>query len=318
MPDRTRYAVVGYRVEGSVVNTTVQLPASQTTYIASGAPNNNFGGLSFMNLGWAQSGANAMRMLVQFDLRQLPANAQIDRARFFVNQSAINPANDSNAMSFRAQLMQQNWNANTATWNNANFLGGLAFPLGEIPPALGWITGDATGVVRAWDSGEPNRGLIITGDERPNPARFRQFFSRAVPASAPYLEVDLTVNCDTAPPVATMTPLPSISPGEFRAFWSAVDPNQPGCPASGVAWFNVRYRIDGGSWVNWRNQTPTDSFTFRGWAPNNSFVEFQVQAADNAGNRGPGVRALPHASTRNHPSPRSTPCRNTLSSPTST
>ena len=60
------------------------MPAAQTTYIASGAPNNNFGGQSFMNLGWAQSGANAMRMLVQFDLRQLPANAQIDRARFFI------------------------------------------------------------------------------------------------------------------------------------------------------------------------------------------------------------------------------------------
>jgi hypothetical protein len=287
MPDRTRYAVVGYKVEGGVVNATVLLPATQTTYIASGAPNTNFGSQSFLNLGWAQSGANAMRMLVQFDLSLLPANAQIDRARFFINQSAINPTDDSQAMSFRAQLMQQSWNANTATWNNANFLGGLAFPLGSIPPALGLITGDATGVVRAWDSGEPNRGLIITGDERPNPARFRQFFSRAVPALAPYLEVDLTVNCDTAPPVAQMEPLPAISPGEFRAFWSAVDPNQPGCPASGVAWFNVRYRIDGGSWVNWRNQTPNPSFTFRGWAPNNSVVDFQVQAADNAGNRGP-------------------------------
>ena len=60
----------------------------------------------------------------------------------------------------------------------------------------------------------------------------------------------------------------------------------PGCPASGVAWYNVRFRVNGGSWVNWRNQTPTDNFGFRREAPNNSVVEFQVQAADNAGNLG--------------------------------
>ena len=286
LPDRTRYAVIDSRFEGNSVNATVQLPASQATYIASGTPNSNFAGSSVLNLGWRQGGSDAMRMLVQFDLGPLPANAQINSARFFINQSLITPPGDNQSMAFRAQLMQQAWNANTVTWNNANFLGGTAFPLGNIPPVTGWITGDATGVVNAWDSGEPNRGLIITGDERPSAGRWRQFFSRSIPSLAPYLEVNFTVNCDTAPPVTTMDPLPTFVPSEFRVNWSAVDPNQPGCPASGVAWYNVRYRINGGSWVNWRNQTTSPTFTFRGWAPNNALVEFQGQAADNAGNRG--------------------------------
>ncbi|MCB0043696.1 MAG: DNRLRE domain-containing protein, partial [Caldilinea sp.] len=159
MPDRTKLAVIDYSVEGNAVNARVQLPVSQATFIASGFPTSNFSSSSFLNLGWDRNGNNAMRMLLQFDLSSLPANAQIDSASFFINQSLITPSNDSQSMSFRAQLMQQSWSAGTVTWNNANFLGGTAFPLGNIPPVAGWISGNATDVVRAWDSGEPNRGL---------------------------------------------------------------------------------------------------------------------------------------------------------------
>ena len=286
LPDRTQYAVIDYTREGNIVNATVQLPASQATFIASGAPNTNYGNLAQLNLGWDQSGPNAMRMLLQYDLSQLPSNVQINSASFFINQTLINPSGDGRAMDFRAQLMQQNWNAGSVTWNNANFLGGTAFPLGSIPPAIGWISGGATDVVRAWDSGTPNRGLLITGDETASLGRWRRFNGRQISALAPYLEVNFTGNCDTAAPVATMNALPTFSPSEFRVFWSAFDPAQPGCPASGVAWYNVRFRVNSGSWVNWRNQTPTDNFGFRREAPNNSVVEFQVQAADNAGNLG--------------------------------
>jgi hypothetical protein len=286
LPDRTQFAVLDYTVDGSSINATVQLPASQATFIASGAPDTNYGNLAQLNLGWDQTGPNAMRMLLQYDLSQLPSNVQINSASFFINQTLINPSGDSRSMDFRAQLMQQNWNAGNVTWNNANFLGGTAFPLGSIPPAIGWISGGATDVVRAWDSGTPNRGLLITGDETASLGRWRRFNGRQISALAPYLQVNFTGNCDTAAPVATMNALPTFSPSEFRVFWSAFDPAQPGCPASGVAWYNVRFRVNSGSWVNWRNQTPTDNFGFRREAPNNSVVEFQVQAADNAGNLG--------------------------------
>ncbi|HHW85141.1 MAG TPA: fibronectin type III domain-containing protein [Chloroflexi bacterium] len=286
LPDRTQYAVIDYTVEGNIVNATVQLPASQATFIASGQPDTNFGGLAQLNLGWDQSGPQAMRTLLQYDLSPLPSNVQINSAAFFINQTLINPPGDGQSMDFRAQLMQQNWNAGSVTWNNANFLGGTAFPLGSIPPAIGWISGPATDVVRAWDSGTPNRGLLITGDETPTLGRWRRFNGRQISALAPFLEVNYTGNCDTAPPVATMNALPTFSPQEFRVFWSAFDPAQPGCPASGVAWYNVRFRVNGGGWVNWRNQTSTDNFGFRREAPNGSTVEFQVQAADNAGNLG--------------------------------
>ncbi|MFZ1768431.1 MAG: DNRLRE domain-containing protein [Caldilinea sp.] len=286
MPDRTKYAVVGYRLEGDGLHATVQLPASQTAYIASGAPDSNFGGDAFINLGWDQVIYNAMRVLIQFDLGSLPANAQINNATFYINQSAITPAGDGQGMSFRAQFMQQAWNASSVTWNSANYLGGQSLPLGDIPPAVGWIEGGATDVVKAWRSGQPNNGLLITGDETANLGRWRQFYSRSIPALAPYILVDYTVNCDTAPPVATMGAPRSFEPAEFVVSWSAFDPEQPGCQASGVDWYNVRYRINGGGWSNWKDQSTSTSNTFKGWAPNGALVEFQVQAADRAGNLG--------------------------------
>ncbi|MBE2237022.1 MAG: fibronectin type III domain-containing protein [Caldilineaceae bacterium] len=286
MPDRTKYAVVDYRIEDDAIHATVQLPASQTAFIASGAPDSNFGGDAFINLGWDQVIYNAMRVLIQFDLGPLPANSQINKATFYINQSAITPPGDGQGMSFRAQFMQQSWSASNVTWNNANYLGGQSLPLGDIPPVIGWIEGGATDVVKAWRSGQPNNGLLITGDETPNLGRWRQFYSRSIPALAPYILVDYTVNCDTAPPVATMGALRSFEPAEFVVSWSAFDPEQPGCQASGVDWYNVRYRINGGGWSNWKDQSTSTSNTFKGWASNGALVEFQVQAADRAGNLG--------------------------------
>jgi len=286
MPDRTQFAVVSYEVQGDTVNATVQLPASKSTFISSGQPNSNFAGLSTVSLGWDQSSYNAMRTLVQFDLGSLPSNAQINTATFYINQSLINPSNDGSAMDFRAQFMQQSWNASSVTWNNANYLGGDSLPLGSIPPVIGWVSGGATDVVKAWDSGRPNYGLIITGDETPSRGRWRQFYSRSIPQFAPYILVNYSANCDTAVPVSSMGALSSFKPAEFLVKWSAFDPDQPGCKASGVAWYNVRYRINGSGWTSWKNQSSSTENYFKGWAPNGAMVEFQVQAADRAGNLG--------------------------------
>ncbi|MCL4828804.1 MAG: fibronectin type III domain-containing protein [Caldilinea sp.] len=287
MPDRTKFALLDYEVNGDSILARVQLPASQTTFIASGQPNTNFAGGSTIDLGWDQRAYNAMRILIQFDLGALPANASIRSATFYAYQSYINPPGDGQGMDFRAQFMQQSWSASSVTWNNANYLGGQSLPLGTLPPVIGWISGGATEAVNAWRSGQPNNGLLITGDETPARGRWRQLSSRAIPQLAPYLLVEYEQgSCDTQPPIATMNALPSFEPSEFRVEWSAFDPDQPGCRASGVAWYNVRYRINGGEWVNWKNQSTATSQHFKGWAPNNSLVEIQVQAQDHAGNLG--------------------------------
>ncbi len=144
--DRTQYAVLGYRVEGDTVHATVQLRATKSTFISSGRPTQNFSGLANMNLGWDQPNSyNAMRILVQFDLSPLPANAQIRNATFYAYQSYINPPGEGQGMDFRAQFMQQDWSESSVTWNNASYLGGDSLPIGTLSSSVGWISGAATG-----------------------------------------------------------------------------------------------------------------------------------------------------------------------------
>ena len=258
--------------------------ASQDTYIASGYPTYNFGGSANLNLGWQAGGSNAMRILIQFDLSKIPANAQISRATYHIYQSNVNPPNDY-AMDFRAQFARQGWSEFGANWNNAASIGGDAMPLGSIPGAYGWQQGEATNAVRDWVSGRrPNNGMLITGDEVPGRNRSRGFYSRQQAGYGPYMVVQYTTECDTVPPVAYVVGLPAYSPGLFLVSWTGQDYAPSGCRPSGIANYDVQYRVNGGAWVNWKNRTTATSNHFKNYAPDNAFVEFRARATDNVGN----------------------------------
>ena len=281
-PDSTAPAAAD--APGAVTQTVV-LPARQDAYISSAFPNQNFGSAPNLNLGWQIGGQEAMRFLLQFDLASIPRNAVINSARWELFQTQVVPVGDGN-MDFRAQFLTQGWSESGVTWNNANFLGGDSLPLGSVPGTIGWQSGDARGVLQAWLSGaQPNFGVIITGDEVPSRGRWRAFRSRET-SDAPRLVVDFTTNCDTVPPTATVQALPQFSPGEFRVFWSGQDFAPSGCQPSGIANYDVQYRINGGSWVTWRTRTESTDFAFRNLAPNGAFVEFRARATDRAGNIG--------------------------------
>ena len=271
--------------DATTASQTVTLTARQDAYISSAFPNTNFGSAPNLNLGWQVGGQEAMRILVQFDLSSIPRNAVINSARWEMFQTQVVPVNDRN-MDFRAQFLNQSWSESGVTWNNANFLGGDSLPLGSVPGTIGWQSGDARGVVQAWLSGaQSNFGVIITGDEVPSAGRWRAFRSRET-SDPPRLVINFTTNCDTVPPTATVQALPRFSPGEFRVFWSGQDFAPSGCQPSGIANYDVQYRINGGSWVNWRTRTTGTDFGFRNLAPNGAFVEFRARATDNAGNVG--------------------------------
>ncbi|MBK8049784.1 MAG: fibronectin type III domain-containing protein [Anaerolineales bacterium] len=273
------------RMPDGTLNTTITFVASQDAYLSSAFPNTNFGGTQNLNVGWQQGGQEAMRMLMQWDVNSIPRNAVINWANYQIFQTQWFPTNDGN-MDFRAQYMRQAWNESGVTWNNANFLGGDALPLGSIPPTFGWQQGSATTVVSAWVSGQmPNFGLLITGDETPSRGRWRIFSSRET-SNSPRLQVNYTVNCDNVPPTASIIPLPNFSPGSFEVSWTGQDFAPSGCAPTGIANFDVDYSINGGSWVSWQSRTTRTSATFNGFAPNGANVQFRVRATDRAGNRG--------------------------------
>jgi hypothetical protein len=267
----------------------------QDAYISSAFPDANFGRTVNLNLGWQLNGQEAMRILLQFDLSAIPRNAVINSARWEMFQQGVIPVNDRN-MDFRAQFLTQSWDETRVTWNNANFLGGDALPLGSVPGTIGWQNGDARRVLEAWLSGaQANNGVLITGDEIPSNGRWRNFRSRET-NDAPRMVVTFTTNCDTVPPTATVQALPQFSPAEFRVFWTGQDFAPNNCQPSGIANYDVQYRINGGSWIAWRTRTEGTDFGFRNLAPNNSFVEFRARATDRAGNVGQ-FTSVPQAST---------------------
>ena len=278
-------AVAPVTILPGAVTRTFTLEATQDAFISSAFPNTNFGSTQNLNLGWQSNGQEAMRILLQFDLSAIPDNAVINSARWELFQTQSIPVNDGN-MDFRAQFMTRSWNETGVTWNNANFLGGQSLPLGSVPSNVGWQSGDARTVVQAWLSGgQSNLGVLITGDEVPSRGRWRSFRSREA-GSPPRLVLDVTVNCDNIAPTATVQALPQFSPGEFRVFWSGQDLAPSGCQPSGIANFDVEYRINNGTWTNWKPRTTSTDTAFRGIAPNGARVDFRVRATDNAGNRG--------------------------------
>lgn len=264
-------------------NTVLQIWVSKDTYISSAYPNTSYGGLTTTKIGYEAGGAEAARILLQFDLSPIPTNATINSAQFQYYLAESRPASDS-PMGFRAQFMNAPWNEYSVTWNNANYLGGTSLPLGEVPSTIGWHSSDGTAAVQAWHSGvQPNYGVLITGDEGPSRNRSRLFYSREQSAFSPLLVVDYTISCDTRPPVAAVKSLPDYSPGSFVVAWSGSDTAPAGCIPTGIAYYDVQYRVNGGNWVAWRSQTSDTSATIQSGA-NGSLYEFRARAVDKSGN----------------------------------
>ena len=268
---------------GNSLRTVKRIYSNADLYMSSAFPNQNFGRLSTLNLGYQRGGQAAMRIAIRYDVSSIPRNARINRATYGILQQSVNPFPD-NAMSFRAFLMTVGWSENSDTWATLNNRGGQSFPLGSVPANPNtWVQGDITGPVAAWVNGsQPNNGLLIIGDETVSSGRWRVFLSRES-GSAPFIDVDYTVQCDTLPPVTSFHGLPQFVNSPFGTTWGGQDRAPSGCTPTGINRYDTWYRINGSSWQLWREQTQrTDSEFTR--AGNNDRVEFRVRANDRAGN----------------------------------
>lgn len=264
-------------------NVVIQIPVSKDSYISSAHPNTNYGGLNTTQIGYAAGDAGASRIVLQFDLSSIPEHATINSAEFQYYLLESRPAGDE-PMAFLAQFMRAAWSEYGVTWNNASYLGGPGLPIGEVPGTEGWHFSDGTEAVRAWHSGaRANHGVLITADERPDRNRLRVFYSREQVGYFPRLLVDYTESCDTIAPTASVEELPDYSPGSFEVDWSGTDTAASGCEPSGIASYDVQYRVNGGSWVVWREQTTETSGMIQS-ANNGSLYEFRARAVDEAGN----------------------------------
>jgi len=81
---------------------------------------------------------------------------------------------------------------------------------------------------------------------------------------------------DTLLPDAAVDPLPAqVTGAPFMVTWSGSDHG-----GSGIQYYDVRYRYNGGTWINWQNLTLSASAQFV--AMDDGVYQFEARATDNA------------------------------------
>ena len=273
------------------VNTVVELPAVADTYIASEWPRQNFG-TDALYLGYnLESDPNfgAERMLLRFDVAgNIPEGVVVNDARLRLHLNYSSPPDDAPMPNHLRQLLSA-WGESTVTWDREPTWGPIRDE-NEIGTAITWYEWDLTNLVGEWVARTAeNHGVEILCDERVQ-QRERAFYSRETTnALYPRLVVDYTDFSDTEAPVATVDPLPEFADRDFTVSWSGKDPG-----GSGIASYDVQYRVDGGDWVNWLVDVTFSSAVFAA-GQNEEFYEFRARAEDRAGNIEPF--GAPEAST---------------------
>jgi len=266
-----------------LVNSVIELPAEADAYIASEWPNQNFG-LGALYLGYHLRGEDnfgAERVLLRFDVMgRIPPGAVINDARLRLHLSFSSPDDDV-SMGTLLRRLGSPWNEKgTAgvTWASEPAWKEI-WAEAEVGSAITWYEWDVTDLVEDWIAGtHPNHGMEIIGDERVQ-QRERAFYSRETTEQFyPRLVVDYTDYNDIEAPVVTVDPLPAFSGRNFAVSWSGTDPG-----GSGIASYDVQYRVDGGDWANWIVDATFNSAVFAA-GQDGKFYEFRARGEDRAGN----------------------------------
>lgn len=273
-------------------NTVISLPAVADTYIASERPFENFGSDSLF-LGYNLLGDNnygAQRLLLRFEVdTYVPDGAVIHSAVLRLRLSLASPPNDP-PMGTVLRRLASPWTEFGVTWNSEPTWTAIDSQT-AVGSGSGWYEWDATELVSGWVHDDyDNDGVEIIGDEAVQ-QRERAFFSRETTTSYyPQLIIDYTDTGDTLPPIITVDDLPQYSGRSFTVSWDGSDQG-----LSGIDYYDVQVRVDGGAWTDWQTGTTDTSMTFTG-AENGRLYEFRARGVDNVGNVEP--YGGPEASTR--------------------
>jgi len=260
------------------VNTVVELPPIADAYIASERPMQNFGGDAlFLGYNFFGDRFGAERILIRFNVNTIPPDAVINSARLRLRLSFSSPPDDQ-PMGTVLRRLSSDWDEFSVTWDREPQWASVrdSTPVGSARAWYDWAIGD---LVAGWVDGSfANHGVEIIGDERVQ-QRERAFYSRETTTQyAPHLVVDYTVNQDDEPPSVTVEPLPEFVGRSFLVRWAGSDDGE-----SGIDFYDVQYRVDGGEWQEWLEGVTDTSEEFTN-GENGRFYEFRARGVDEAGN----------------------------------
>lgn len=277
-PDRTPRILEQSATPEGVASTTIVLPAEADVYIASGYPTQNFED-DGLYLGYNDDlNYGAERILIRFDIAgNIPFGAVVHDAHLQLYLNFSSPADDP-SMPTIVREIHSAWGEDTVTWDLEPTWGDVRGQA-EVGNASTWYEWEITELVGDWVGGViANHGCEIIGDEAVQ-QRERAFYSREAPnALYPRLVVNYTDYNDTEPPDVSVDPLPTYVDRDFTVSWSGTDPG-----GSGIATYDVQYRVDGGAWADWITDVTFTSAVFAAGV-NGRFYEFRARGEDRTGN----------------------------------
>ena len=115
-PHREPIVLGTHAVASGESATVIEVPPAADAYLASGHPDQNFGGGALF-LGYdLDDGFNAQRIILRFDLGGIPSDAVVDDARLRMYLIYGSPSNDA-AMGTIVRRLASAWDEYSVTWN---------------------------------------------------------------------------------------------------------------------------------------------------------------------------------------------------------
>ncbi len=230
--------------------------------------------MGYHNIGDDRFGAE--RSLMRFDLAALPDDVIIEQANLRLYMSFATQS-DTNSMRIIIRQLNSDWSEQSVTWNSEPAWAAVRADT-FVGTSDGWYEWNITALVEEWRSGQAsNFGIELIGDERVQ-LRERAFNARETESNLyPRLIVRFDEQTDDQAPNVTVVPLNEYSARNFIVKWSGTDTG-----GSGINYYDVQYRVDGGDWNDWQSTTET-SAEFTG-GESGRFYEFRARGVDHAGN----------------------------------
>lgn len=144
----------------------VRLTAVADTFLTEGRADAVWGAYPGMFVGYDDQLWLRQRALIQFDLSTVPRDALVLAARLEV---FIHNCYECRGVEITAHRATRAWDEATVTWQAYGAGMGESYGMAKLQPALvqTWVSVDVTELVRAWQRGTPNDGILLRGPEEP-------------------------------------------------------------------------------------------------------------------------------------------------------
>ena len=290
------------------------LTADQDTFVSETNGGTNYGANKLLFAGRPTEFGVAYG-LVWFDLKDLPRDQAVTKAEAGLYLRDAGPVGDAGRETALHRVdwgrerdkitCKEAWDERDVNWNNKPKWKSSSEDSTDLGTGRGRSAFNVTELTQRWRLPDWNRGsncnggLVIRVDE--SGTGFRAFDSTEG-GNEP--ELELTHVTDTIAPTGSMKPLPpyvtvpnvnlpdgTIDPNKAKIAleWDGIDP----APATGIDFFRLQGRANGGEWQALAPTLRTYGGDFEG--TNGKRVEFAIQPVDPAGNVVPQIQ--PHAVT---------------------